>query len=173
MEENALQSAILQLKYYKSLGDNTFAQLTESEIHWTADPSQNSIAIIVNHLTGNMLSRWTNIFEEDGEKDWRNRDQEFEAILKTKASLQLDAAELFGAYKTSVKSERNISKILVSKSGPNCTLRAPLDSQIAIGRCAGSCSIGCADQRTARARCGPCVGHFLCQNHARLTQIFP
>ena len=87
MEENALQSAILQLQYYKSLGDKTFAQLTESDIHWTTDPSQNSIAIIINHLTGNMLSRWTNILEEDGEKDWRNRDQEFEPILKTKADM--------------------------------------------------------------------------------------
>lgn len=87
MEENVLSSALLQFRYYKLLGDKTFEQLSVQDIHWASDDDQNSIAIIVNHLTGNMLSRWTNIFEEDGEKDWRDRDQEFEAVLKTKADM--------------------------------------------------------------------------------------
>ena len=52
-------------------------QLSDTELNWTVNEESNSIATIVNHLSGNMLSRWTNIFKEDGEKSWRNRDQEF------------------------------------------------------------------------------------------------
>lgn len=87
MEENVLSSALLQFRYYKSLGDKTFDQLSEEDIHWKIDENQNSIAIIVHHLYGNMRSRWTNIFTEDGEKPWRNRDQEFEHIISNKTEM--------------------------------------------------------------------------------------
>ncbi|UKN03525.1 DUF1572 domain-containing protein [Paracrocinitomix mangrovi] len=101
MIPNYLNSVIKQFEYYKSLGDKTFAQLDENDIHWTADPNTNSIAIIVNHLWGNMMSRWTNFLTTDGEKEWRQRDLEFEKVIKTKADL-IDKWEegwrcLFGA----------------------------------------------------------------------------
>ena len=47
----------------------------------------NSIAIVVNHLSGNMKSRWTDFLTFDGEKEWRNRDLEFESVIKTKEQL--------------------------------------------------------------------------------------
>ncbi len=78
MTEQYLQNTIKLAKYYKSLGDSTFAQLDESDIHWSAGESCNSIAAIVKHLWGNMLSRFTNFLTEDGEKPWRQRDAEFE-----------------------------------------------------------------------------------------------
>lgn len=80
---NYLESAIAQFEYYKSLGDKSLAQLSEKELFWSNTTDDNSMAIIVNHLAGNMLSRWTDIFNTDGEKEWRKRDQEFEAVLKT------------------------------------------------------------------------------------------
>lgn len=55
----------------------TFAQLSEKELLWQYGEEDNSIAQIVKHLSGNMLSRWTNFLTEDGEKTWRNREQEF------------------------------------------------------------------------------------------------
>lgn len=70
--------------YYKELGDKTFEQLSEEQFFWQYNDESNSVAIIVKHLAGNMLSRWTNFLSEDGEKDWRNRDQEFENDFKTK-----------------------------------------------------------------------------------------
>jgi hypothetical protein len=72
-----LESAIKRLMTYKALGDATFSQLQEKDFHFQPNPSSNSIAIIINHMAGNMISRWTNFLTEDGEKPGRNRDQEF------------------------------------------------------------------------------------------------
>ena len=85
--KNYLESITKQFQYYKMLGDNTFAQLNDQELFWQFNPESNSIAIIVNHLWGNMLSRWTDFLKSDGEKEWRKRDQEFEDIIKTRAQL--------------------------------------------------------------------------------------
>ncbi len=60
------------------MGDKTFLQLSEEEFHFIPADECNSIAIIIQHMNGNMLSRWTNFLTSDGEKDWRKRDAEFE-----------------------------------------------------------------------------------------------
>lgn len=73
--------------YYKELGDKSFAQLTDEQLFWQYNEESNSIAIIVKHLAGNMLSRWTNFLTEDGEKEWRNRDVEFVNTFKTKSEV--------------------------------------------------------------------------------------
>ena len=72
-----VQSAIRRVKYYKELADKTFAQLEEKDFYYQPDEASNSLAIIIQHVSGNMLSRWTNFLTEDGEKNWRNRDTEF------------------------------------------------------------------------------------------------
>ena len=72
-----IKSVRFEFERYKALGDKTFEQLSEEDIHWTLNAEYNSIALIVKHLTGNMLSRWTNFLTEDGEKVWRNRENEF------------------------------------------------------------------------------------------------
>jgi hypothetical protein len=73
-----LSTAIRRLKYYKDLGEKTFAQLEDKDLHFQPSSESNSIAVIVQHMAGNMLSRWTNFLTEDGEKSWRQRDDEFE-----------------------------------------------------------------------------------------------
>ncbi|WP_292010255.1 DUF1572 family protein [Chryseobacterium sp.] len=75
---------IKRFEYYKSLGDKTFEQITEEQMFWQYNAESNSIAVIVKHLAGNMLSRWTNFLTEDGEKSWRHRDEEFVGTFKTK-----------------------------------------------------------------------------------------
>jgi len=85
--QNYLTSIAKQFQYYKILGDRTFEQLSEAELFWQPNEESNSIAIVVKHLHGNMLSRWTNFLSEDGEKEWRNRDGEFVDDLKTKDNL--------------------------------------------------------------------------------------
>lgn len=87
MISNYLSSAHKQFNYYKLLGEKTFAQLDDEQIFHRFDPEANSIAIIVGHLSGNMLSRWTGLFTTDGEKEWRNRDQEFEPIIESREQL--------------------------------------------------------------------------------------
>jgi hypothetical protein len=72
-----LASAIKRLMSYKMLGDHTFRQLKEKDFYYAPNDASNSIAIIIRHLSGNMISRWTNFLTEDGEKPWRNRETEF------------------------------------------------------------------------------------------------
>lgn len=79
IEDIIVQSAIKQFNDYKSLAERTFAQLEEKDFHFQPNETTNSIAINITHLHGNMLSRWTNFLTEDGEKEWRQRDDEFEA----------------------------------------------------------------------------------------------
>ena len=98
-----LSSSIKQFEYYKSLGDKTFEQLTFNELQREFEEDSNSITIIVKHMVGNMLSRWTNFLTEDGEKEWRKRDEEFIDSFKNKAQF-LEAWEkgwncLFNAIK--------------------------------------------------------------------------
>lgn len=87
MEMEYINSARKQFEYYKLLGEKTFTQLNNEELFWQPDGDNNSIGIIVNHLWGNMLSRWTDFLNSDGEKEWRNRDLEFENVIKTKEEL--------------------------------------------------------------------------------------
>jgi hypothetical protein len=82
-----LQTAIKRFAFYKDLGDKTFAQLDEADFHFQPNEASNSIAIIIQHMGGNMRSRWTNFLTEDGEKEWRNRDTEFEAQQCSKEQL--------------------------------------------------------------------------------------
>ena len=86
-QENYLKSVRKEFSRYKSMGEKTFDQLTDEEIHWKYVDSDNSIAIIVKHIVGNMLSRWTNFLTEDGEKTWRNRETEFEAPYASKSEM--------------------------------------------------------------------------------------
>ena len=87
IENLYLQSVIKRFTEYKTLGDKTLAQLTDAELLWKANEGCNSIAQIIQHLRGNMLSRWTNFLTEDGEKPWRQRDAEFEEKAATKQEL--------------------------------------------------------------------------------------
>ena len=80
-------NVVARVKYYKQLGEKTFEQLDEKDFHWQPSSESNSIAVIIQHLTGNMLSRWTNFLTEDGEKEWRNRDDEFEIHNYSKEEL--------------------------------------------------------------------------------------
>src|SRR6185312_318159 len=82
-----LDSAIKRLLTYKTLGERTFAQLEEKDFHFTPNEESNSIAVIIRHLHGNMLSRWTNFLTEDGEKPDRDRDTEFTAPVLGKEAL--------------------------------------------------------------------------------------
>ncbi|HMG15182.1 MAG TPA: DUF1572 family protein [Saprospiraceae bacterium] len=92
MELTFMQSSKKLFQYYKSLGDKAMAQLNENDLFTRPNEESNSIAIVVQHLYGNMLSRWTDFLNTDGEKESRNRDQEFEDWMKTKAEV-MDAWE--------------------------------------------------------------------------------
>lgn len=78
IEEKFVESAIRYFRYYKKLGEGAMAQLNDEQLLIRPNEASNSIALIVHHLSGNMLSRWTDFLTTDGEKEWRNREAEFE-----------------------------------------------------------------------------------------------
>jgi len=83
-----LETSIKVFLLYKKEAEGAINQLDEKQLFTAPSPESNSIAVIVKHLWGNMLSRWTDFLTTDGEKDWRDRDTEFEAAdIKTKAEL--------------------------------------------------------------------------------------
>lgn len=82
-----MKSAIQQFRDYKLLAEKTFAQLKEEDFQHQPDNSNNTLAVNITHLHGNMLSRWTNFLTEDGEKEWRARDTEFEQQELDRATL--------------------------------------------------------------------------------------
>ncbi|AYV69432.1 hypothetical protein C2I06_22725 [Niallia circulans] len=87
IEREYLQAVVNRFKEVKKLGDNTFEQIGEKEINWTYNSSSNSIAIIVKHMSGNMISRWTDFLNTDGEKEYRNREEEFTDNISSKEEL--------------------------------------------------------------------------------------
>lgn len=66
-----------QFEYYRMLADKTILLLSQEELNWQYNEESNSIAMLMRHITGNLASRFTNFFTEDGEKKWRDRDSEF------------------------------------------------------------------------------------------------
>lgn len=88
--ENFLTSTRKLFQYYKGLGEKTFEQLNDEQINWRPNEASNSVALIVHHMTGNMLSRFTDFLTSDGEKSWRNREAEFEDGYANKKEM-LDA----------------------------------------------------------------------------------
>jgi len=87
MTNDYLDSVKKQFEYYKLLGEKTFSQLTDDQLFWQFNQESNSIATIVKHLWGNMRSRWTDFLTSDGEKEWRNRDAEFDNDISTREEL--------------------------------------------------------------------------------------
>lgn len=107
-------------QYYKGLADKSMAVLSEEEIHLLPNEESNSIAIIVKHMSGNMLSRFTDFLTTDGEKEWRNRDGEFEDTYTSRQEM-LDAWEsgwacLFKALDT-VSAETMMDIVYIRNEG--------------------------------------------------------
>lgn len=82
-----LTGIIKQFGYYKMLAEKTFSQLADDKLFLQVNNESNSIAVIVKHLSGNMLSRWTDFLTSDGEKEWRNRDSEFSDDITTRKEM--------------------------------------------------------------------------------------
>ena len=77
-----LESVKKQMLYYKTIAEKAIDQLDEKQLSLATNENTNSINTIIQHMSGNMLSRWTNFLTTDGEKDWRNRDAEFDSHFK-------------------------------------------------------------------------------------------
>lgn len=82
-----LESVKKQMLYYKTIAEKAIEQLSEEQLFVSVNEDTNSIANIVKHMSGNMISRWTDFLTSDGEKPWRERDTEFESFKTSKKDL--------------------------------------------------------------------------------------
>jgi len=81
--QHYLEDARQTFRDYKKLAERAFAQLDDQDFFRTIDEESNSIAVIMKHVAGNMLSRWTDFLTSDGEKPDRQRDMEFVILPET------------------------------------------------------------------------------------------
>jgi hypothetical protein len=127
-----IEGVIKQFEYYKMLGEKTFNQLSEQDLFWKYNNETNSIAVIVNHLSGNMLSRWTDFLNSDGEKTWRNRDSEFEELLQDKESLIIKWNEGWNCLLNSLSSlkSEDLDKIIYIRNEGH-TITEAINRQLA------------------------------------------
>lgn len=84
---NYLSDSLRSFRNYKKLAERAIEQVSDEEFFATIDEEANSIAVVVKHIAGNLRSRWTDFLTTDGEKDFRDRDTEFEITLDTRESL--------------------------------------------------------------------------------------
>lgn len=83
-----LLSAVLNaFEANKRLADRAIVQVPDAKLHVALDTHTNSIAVIMKHIAGNLLSRWTDFLTTDGEKPWRNRDDEFVDTFTNRAEV--------------------------------------------------------------------------------------
>lgn len=110
----------------KKQGDKTFAQLQEADFFRKMEEESNSIAHIIQHLSGNMRSRWTDFLTTDGEKTDRNRDSEFEDISKTRDELmerwERGWAHVFSAVGS--LTEDDLMKTVTIRNEPHSVVQA-------------------------------------------------
>ena len=132
LSKEFLSSSIRRFRYYKELGDKTFEQLNDWDFHYQPNEESNSIAIIIQHMAGNMRSRWTNFLQEDGEKEWRNRDTEFEEQQLSKEQLLNKWNEGWDCFLAAVKNltEDDLQKTITIRSEPLSVIDA-LNRQLA------------------------------------------
>lgn len=78
MENPFIETALKVFRQYQDLGTKTIERLNDEQLHWEPSPGANSIAVNIQHLAGNMRSRFTEFLTTDGEKPNRNRDAEFD-----------------------------------------------------------------------------------------------
>lgn len=111
---------------YKNLGDKTFEQLTDEDLHFRTDEDSNSIAILVQHISGNLISRFTDFLTTDGEKPNRERDSEFEelALSKTKLLKRWENAWALFFSTLNTITENDLTKIVTIRDEPHSVIEA-------------------------------------------------
>jgi len=122
-----LDEAFRSLRGHKRLAEDAFAQIDDEQFFRIIDHEANSVAILVKHMAGNMRSRFTDLLTSDGEKPWRNRDQEF--IIDpgtTRAELMRYWEESWSLTLDTVRSLKpdDLLKMVSTRGQPNNVLRA-------------------------------------------------
>ncbi len=121
-----LEDSLTLFRMYKGLAERAMAQLTGDQLFAVLDPEMNSIAVIANHMAGNMLSRWTDFLTTDGEKPSRDRDAEFDDPPASREAL-MDLwnrgwACVFSALES--LTDADLSRTVTIRSEPHSVMQA-------------------------------------------------
>jgi hypothetical protein len=130
---NYIESSIAIFKQYKTLAEKAMEQVTDEDFFRQPNPASNSVYLIVKHMSGNMKSRWTDFLTTDGEKPWRNRDDEFEQNEKpTRLEIitlwETGWACLF--YALNALTEADLYRVILIRNEPH-TVMEGINRQIA------------------------------------------
>jgi hypothetical protein len=117
-----INGSISAFRSNKGWADKAIAQLSDDKLHVALDANTNSIAVIMKHVAGNLLSRWTDFLTTDGEKSWRNRDDEFVDTFENRDQL---ISYWESGWKTLFDS---LSVLSGEDLGKNVTIRGELHS---------------------------------------------
>ena len=122
-----LKDVDAQARDLKKLADRALAQVSDDDLFETLGRESNSLAVLLQHLGGNLRSRWTDFLTTDGEKPDRNRDSEFETAEETTRADLLARWEegwsrLFGTLAS--LTEADLTKTVTIRSEPHTVIRA-------------------------------------------------
>lgn len=122
-----LEDVVDQFRKLKDLADRAIGQLGDQDLFATLDAEANSVAVLVQHMAGNMRSRWTNFLYSDGEKPDRDRDAEFVAPAGTDRQALLDRWEegwrcLFQTLRA--LSEEDLALTVLIRAEPHSVVQA-------------------------------------------------
>ena len=122
-----LEDVAGQFRSYKRLADRALAQVRDEDLFVALDPESNSLAVLIQHMAGNLISRWTDFLTTDGEKPDRDRDSEFEVRDgKTRAELLARWEEgwsrLFDAL--AALTEADLTRTVTIRAEPHTVVRA-------------------------------------------------
>ena len=121
-----LEDSLSLFRYYKKLAERAMEQLAEEQLFAALDPEMNSIAVIVKHMAGNMLSRWTDFLTSDGEKPSRDRDAEFRDPPSTREALMGYWQSGWGAVFCALDplSDADLNRTITIRSEPHSVIQA-------------------------------------------------
>lgn len=129
---NYLEGVQKLFLYYKSLVDSTLSQLDEDQLFWQYNAESNSVAMLIQHIAGNMKSRFSDFLTTDGEKEWRNRDLEFEHQDRDKDRLHQEWESAWAVLFATLKSlkEEDLHQVVYIRNLGETAMNA-IDRQLA------------------------------------------
>lgn len=118
----------------RAFAEHAFDQLDDEGFFWTPAPGLNAVAVIARHLAGNLRSRWTDFLTADGEKDWRDREDEFalpEPSAASRAAIMEDWARGWAALDTALDglTDRDLARQITIRGAPH-TVHAAIARQM-------------------------------------------
>jgi uncharacterized damage-inducible protein DinB len=122
-----LDDVTFSFRKHKEMAEKAFGQVADEDFFRKPGPDSNSIALILKHVAGNLVSRWTDFLTTDGDKPWRDRDREFELGSEDSRQYLLAAWErawavLFQALEG--LSEADLLKTVTIRGEPHTVVQA-------------------------------------------------